>query len=101
MGESKKEGAKRILASTPPEKAFWVNNGPVLKNIIELAVAAKKMSPQQFAHHANQAKNDFAKWVEEVIKDSELAKKLRTIKTKEELAKAVSDRLKTLQRLLK
>ncbi len=95
------EEAKRILSNAFPEKAFWVNNGPILRSIIELAGAAKKLTPQQFAHHVNNAKNDFAKWVDEVIRDSELARKLRKIKTKEDLDKAVTGRLKQLQKMLK
>lgn len=98
---TKKEEAKRILSNTAPEKAFWINNGPILKNIIDLAVAAKKITPQQFAHHVSQGKNDFAKWVDEVIRDQALAKKLQHAKTKEELSKAATGRLKALQRLLK
>ncbi len=101
MAAFNKEDAKKILSNTTPEKAFWVNNGPILKNIIELSVAAKKLTPQQFAHHVNQAKNDFAKWVEEIIRDSDLAKAVRKAKTKEELARAISKRLKALQRILK
>lgn len=100
MGKSSEE-AKRILSNTSPEKAFWLNNGPVLKSIIELAAAAKKLTPQQFLHHANNTKNDFAKWVDEVIHDSELARRLRKIKTKEDLDKAVTGRLKQLQKMLK
>ncbi|MBI2550349.1 hypothetical protein HYV83_04180 [Candidatus Woesearchaeota archaeon] len=101
MGKTSSEDAKRILSNTSPERAFWVNNGPILKSVIELATAAKKLTPQQFAHHANNAKNDFAKWAEDVIRDSELAKKLRQIKTREDLEKAVANRLGQLRKLLK
>lgn len=95
------EQVKRVLSNTPAGKEFWVNNGPILRNIIELANAAKKLTPQQFMHHVNNAKNDFAKWADEVIHDSELAKKIRHVKTKDELAHAVKNRLKQLRKLLK
>ena len=101
LAKLKSEEARRILSNTPPDKAFWVNNGPVLKNIIELAAAAKKLTEQQFAHHVNKAKNDFAKWVDEVIRDSELAKQLRRIKTKDDIAHIVTNRLRQLQKLLR
>ena len=101
LAKLKSEEAKRILSNTPPEKAFWVNNGPVLKNVIELAAAAKKLTEQQFTHHVNKAKNDFAKWVGEVVRDPGLARQLRRTKTKEDLAKAVTSRLKQLQKMLK
>ena len=97
----KSEEARRILSNTLPEKAFWVNNGPVLKGIIELATAAKKLTPEQFMHHTNKVKNDFAKWVDDVIRDSELAKRLRKIKSKDGLSKVVTERLKQLQKMLK
>ncbi len=101
MAKLKSEEAKRILSNTPPDKAFWVNNGPVLKSIIELAAAAKKLTEQQFMHHVNKTKNDFAKWADEVVRDSELARQLRRVKTKDDLAKAVTGRLKQLQKMLK
>lgn len=101
MTKQKGEEARRILSNTPPEKAFWVNNGPVLKSVIELATTAKKLTPQQFMHHVNSAKNDFAKWVDDVIRDSELAKQLRRIKSKDELAHIVTNRLRQLQKMLK
>ena len=101
MAKLKSEEAKRILSNTPPDKAFWVNNGPVLKSIIELAAVAKKLTEQQFMHHVNKAKNDFAKWADEVVRDSELARQLRRVKTKDDLAKAVTGRLKQLQKMLK
>ncbi|MBI2176544.1 hypothetical protein HYU40_04350 [Candidatus Woesearchaeota archaeon] len=101
MAKLKSEEAKRILSNTPPEKAFWVNNGPVLKNVIELANAARNLTEQQFAHHVNKVKNDFAKWAAEVIRDSELARTLLRIKSKDELAGAITERLKQLQKMLK
>ena len=101
MANLSREEAKRILSNAAPGKVFWVNNGPVLKSIIELATAAQKLAPQQFMHHVNSAKNDFAKWVDEVIRDSELAKRLTHVKTKDELAHVVKNRLRQLQKLLR
>ena len=96
-----KDEAKRILSNTAPDRAFWVNNGPVVKSVIELATAAKKLTPVQFMHHVNNAKNDFAKWVDEVIRDSELAQHIKKAKTREDLAGAVTGRLKQLQKLIR
>jgi hypothetical protein len=94
------EQAKRFLANTWPNKSFWVNNGPVMKNLSEFAAAAKKFTPTQFSHHVNKDKNDFAKWVSEVIGDLALAKKLNPLKTKEALAAAVAARVKELQKIV-
>lgn len=95
------EDAKRIVSNTPPNKAFWVNNGPVIRSLAELSAAAKKLAPAQFMHHANKDKNDFAKWVEEVVRDPVLAKSVKLAKTKDELATAVASRIKQLQKLAK
>ena len=100
MVKTSKEDAKRMLSNAAPEKAFWVNNGPVLRGIAELASAARKLSAQQFIHHVNSGRNDFAKWVDEVVKDSELARKLRQAKTKDDFARALTNRLKQLQKLI-
>ena len=92
--------AKRILAPVPAERAFWVNNGPVLKGIIDLGASAKKLTSQQFSHHVSASKNDFAKWTEEVISDADLAKKIRQAKNKDDLAKAVTARLVQLKKAM-
>ena len=94
------DDAKRILAQVPADKAFWVNNGPVLKGVIDLGAYAKKMTPQQFSHHVSASRNDFAKWTEEVIRDAELAKKIRQAKSKDDLAKAVTTRLVQLKKAM-
>ena len=101
MANLTKDEAKRILSNTAPDRAFWVNNGPIVKSVIELATAAKKLTPSQFMHHVNNVKNDFAKWVDEVIRDSELAQLIKKAKTREDLANAVTGRLKQLQKIIR
>ncbi len=101
MAKLTAENARGMLSNTQPHQAFWVNNGPVIKNVIELAAAARKLTAQQFTHHVNKGKNDFAKWVGEVIRDQVLAQKLGRVKTKEGLAAAVTSRLQQLQKLIK
>lgn len=101
MANLTKDEAKRILSNTAPDKAFWVNNGPVIKNIMELATAANSMTTAQFVHHVNSAKNDFTKWVSEVVRDTELAQQLKQVKTKKDLTSTVTNRLKQLKAMLK
>ena len=87
----------------PPATASegGVNNGPILRSIIELGNVAKKLTPAQFTHHISNTKNDFAKWVDEVVRDSELAHQLKRVKTKKDMANAVMSRLKQLQKAIK
>jgi hypothetical protein len=93
--------AKKVLSEVQPERAFWVNNGPVLKSLGEFAQGVSKLKPAQFAHHVNREKNDFANWVAEVIGDNVLARKLKTLKSPEAMSRAASERVASLKKLVK
>ena len=56
------------------------------------------MGKNDFAHHVNAQRNDFAAWIRQVIGDKDLAKSLGKIKTKAALAKKVSERVKALKK---
>ncbi len=64
------------------EKAFWVNFGPIIHSLEELATALQRMNEKTFNHHVTKDRNDFARWVEEVLNDSALAKKLKSCDSK-------------------
>lgn len=72
------------------EACFWVNNGPVIKNVEELKKAFQGMKKEQFAHHTGNGSNDFANWVENVLGCSHCATALRKAKTKAGAIKALS-----------
>ena len=98
-----KPAARRVRAAAarppapldaPPEKCFWVNHGPVLKNLGELRDAlAQHISDAQFAHHVGAGRNDFADWVEGVLEEAACAKALRRAKTREAALRAVESSL--------
>ena len=44
--------------------------------------AVGDMADDVFWHHVNEAKNDFACWIDDSIKDKELAKEMHNIKNK-------------------
>ena len=68
-----KHESKTLLRDVSPDQAFWVSNGPVLKNLEELSNALPAMSGDTFSHHVNKEKNDFSNWVREAIGDKKLA----------------------------
>ena len=70
------------ITAAPPEKCFWVHDGPVLSSIADLSRVLKVMPPAQFFHHVNSEKNDFARWVEDVFGETMLARRLRRTKTR-------------------
>lgn len=98
MKKLKSEDAKKILSDIEGEKCFWVNNGPILRNLYELYGALKEMGNRTFQHHANKEKNDFSAWVKEVIGDEKLANDLLKAKNKVSAAKTVESRITMLKK---
>ncbi|TSC67462.1 MAG: hypothetical protein G01um101472_410 [Parcubacteria group bacterium Gr01-1014_72] len=91
MSMQKKEGKPLIVAFGA--RAFFVNNGPILPSLKELAAALRTMADAQYRHHAAGQRNDFAKWVEEVLLDSACAKDLRGAKDRIGALKAAEKHL--------
>jgi hypothetical protein len=62
---------------------FYVCDGEVLKNISDLTGSLQhNMSDEVFKYHCNAEKNDFAKWINDVIGDKRLSKSISKVKTK-------------------
>lgn len=64
------------------QECFWVNNGPVLRDLSELARAMHEISDDQFWYHVRTDQNDFARWVEEVFGERALARKIERTKSR-------------------
>ena len=92
-----KDEAKRYLCDAAPEQCFWVNNGPILKNLEGLANVLPEMNDDTFRHHANNEKNDFSSWVRDVVGDQKLANDLLSSRTKESAVKKIRSRLNSLK----
>jgi len=92
MPRKKKKNA--LHATAPSKKCFWVLDGPILKDIRELRSALQGMADKQFDHHVTKEKNDFATWVEDVLKDSTLAKELRRRRTRSTTFAAINSYIK-------
>ena len=93
-----KDKAMSYLRNVAPEQCFWVNNGPIFKNLEELANALPEMSSETFNHHVNSGKNDFSSWVNHVIGDEKLANDLLSSKGKESVLKKINNRLNSLKK---
>ena len=89
-----RKSRKKIFVTVVEEKYFWVNNGPVLKDLRDLYNALKTINKDQFIYHAHGDNNDFALWVEYVLLDKEGAKALVKAKTQKTATKKVSEILK-------
>lgn len=82
------------LVNAPDDKCFWTHDGRILRNLENLYQVLGEMSNEAFSYHVNPEKNDFAKWIEEVLGDRVLAKQLRKVKTKRATLKRIEQRLK-------
>lgn len=89
-----KKTKKKIMVIAPDERCFWVNYGPALNSILALHNALQNITEEQFKHHVNKTKNDFAMWVENVLEDSKTAAKIRKASTLNATIKAVKTALK-------
>ncbi|MEA2097790.1 MAG: DUF5752 family protein [Patescibacteria group bacterium] len=90
----RKTKEKPNLINAKDESCFWINNGPVLKNLKDLKESLLVMSKETFSHHVNKEKNDFADWIKEVLEDNTLANKLAKTKTLKSTVKAIESGLK-------
>ncbi len=95
---AKKDEAARYLCDVAPEHCFWVNNGPILKNVEELAGALEAISEDSYNYHANKDKNDFSKWVSEIIGDQKLANDLLSSRNRKSAVNKVKARLNSLKK---
>lgn len=69
----------------PKDSYFKLRNGQELKSLNDLRKALSYMTEEDFSHHVNQEKNDFATWVRETLHNLELHEKIRNAKTRQEL----------------
>ncbi len=76
-----KKVAQYELRHAPTDQAFWVTDGQILNNLLDLESALSAMEKAVFSHHVTKEKNDFADWVEYVLEESECAQALRKART--------------------
>jgi len=76
IGKKKAAIKKDILEDANSDNYFFVNDGTVLKNVLDLSKQLDKMTDEVFRYHVNEMKNDFASWIKLVFKEEKLAKEL-------------------------
>lgn len=67
---------RTTLNKVSDDKAFVVVRGDRITNIYDLANCIEHLSPQQFTHHVNTKKNDFAAWIFHVLQNPLLSRDL-------------------------
>ena len=94
----KQQDIMGMLANVPEDKVFWSNDGRIFKNMRELSDGLANMTEETYVYHVNAEKNDFANWVRDVIRDSDLAKNISKATNRTQAAKVVADRVSLLER---
>lgn len=75
-----------------------LKDGCISKNLSEMADCLRHMTQDVFSHHVTGEKNDFGKWVREVIGDDRLAGELTGAASPVEAAKIIEERIVWLRR---
>lgn len=94
MSAEKVSKGKQTLVCAQNDQCFWVHDGTILSNVLELRDTLSKIAEEIFYHHVHDDRNDFADWVEYVLNDKELAKGLRKAKSTDAAYAVVVKRLK-------
>jgi alpha-amylase len=91
-----KERARSLLSKVPPDKVFWLHDGRSLSGLEELRDALASMDQGLFQRHAQPGKNDFARWIIDVIGDTKLAKEMAKCRTAKSAFARVESRINEL-----
>jgi len=92
-----KEEAKRRLGDVPDDKRFWCHDGKTIKNVRELRKALTDMSDETFHYHLSEGRNDFSKWVREVVADDKLAEDFSRTRSRMQASQVVAARISFLE----
>ena len=82
------------LAQAPAHQEFWVNRGPMLRNLRELANFLEVVDVERFNYHTKNGRNDFANWVRDILHDADTAEAIKKAKTISATHTAVTKALK-------
>jgi hypothetical protein len=92
-----KEEAKRCLGDVPDDKRFWCHDGKIIKNLRELRKALNDMSDETFHYHLGEGRNDFSKWIRDVVGDDKLAEDLSKARFRTQASQTVAQRISFLE----
>ncbi len=86
--------ARDLIRNVPEDQVFRTADGKVARNLLELLDIIAVSPDEFFKAHINDERNDVAEWIEGTYKDHELAAKIRSINSKEQLLLLLEGKLK-------
>lgn len=84
-----KSKTKKDLLHAEGGYRFYVSDGHIISNLVELLRTLEEIDDTQFSYHVNAERNDFAPWVSIVLCDEACAKKIERARTKQAAIEAV------------
>ncbi|MFH1591663.1 MAG: hypothetical protein ABIC95_07105 [archaeon] len=78
-----------VVRSAPGGRAFRLHDGRLVRTILELVDALRKMDREEFDTYCHDGGNHFATWIEHVFGHSELAERAKTTRSPEELSQEI------------
>ena len=91
-----KDFAKKLLSDVPSSQEFLLHysgNKRIVKNLLDLRTELEHMGEDEFVHHVNEDRNDFAKWIEDAVGDEKLAHDVSAVTTREEIILLIKSRV--------
>ena len=79
--------------SVPYEKQFHFRDGTSVESLEQLKAKLESIGYQEFYHHVNPQKNDFASWIKHVLRDEHLADDLQKVSSIVETVEIIDDYL--------
>jgi len=92
-----KQDAVRVLSEIEGDKRFFSNDGCTLSNLPQLVDCLAHMSDDSFGYHVTAEKNDFSRWIGEVVGDDKLAKDMQSVLNRLEAVDIVRARVAWLR----
>ncbi|MFH1589480.1 MAG: DUF5752 family protein [archaeon] len=94
--------AEKFLTDVRYDWSFWFTDGTIARNIYELVNTIEVLEDKDFCYHVNEdhQKNDFARWIDEVLGNSKLANDLWSEMDKHKYVRKIRRRVKQIEKQL-
>lgn len=91
--QNKKEKKEGKMKHQQADHIFHLKKGRMIMTLADLMEFLKDMSNDEFLHHVNNQKNDFAAWTEQSLHNRDLSNKMKYTKTKTSLLRLLEKEL--------
>ena len=92
-----KQDAARVLSEIEGDKRFYSNDGCIISDLQQLAECLAHMNDDSFGYHVTPEKNDFSRWIGDVLGDEKLARDISVVVNRLEAAAMVKTRVTWLK----